>query len=325
LSIPGLPAIKGAASKSSSRVDFKVGSASKPFRQVAVLKGGPSSEREVSLRSGAAVAQGLCAAGYTVAEVDVTAARLDPLPAGTEAVFIALHGEFGEDGQVQSLLEQGRIPYTGSGPSASRVAFDKRLSKRVFQQAGIPTAPYEILGPTARRSLPLPLVVKPPRQGSTIGIHRVFNEAEWAPACADARRYDEEILAETFIDGRELTVGIVVDRALPVIEIEAPGGWYSYEVKYTKGATRHLVPAPLDAPTAQRCQALALDTFHALGCRSLARVDFRMDPDGQLYVLELNNIPGFTETSLLPEAAAAAGIAFAALCDRIMATATLEG
>jgi D-alanine-D-alanine ligase len=291
---------------------------------VAVLKGGPSSEREVSLRSGVAVASGLRAAGYDVREVDIVQPVLPPLN-GVSGVFVALHGEFGEDGQVQNRLEQLHLPYTGSGPASSRTSFDKRLSKQVFVQAGIPTPRYEVLGPRSRRALPLPVVVKPPRQGSTIGVHRVFQEDEWPPALQDALRYDDEVLVETFIPGREFTVGVVGDQALPAIEIVAPDGWYDYDAKYRQGGSRHLVPAPLDAGTAGRCRQIALDTFHALGCRGFGRVDFRLQDDGALFVLELNNIPGFTETSLLPEAARAVGIGFPELCDRIMKMATLDG
>ena len=295
----------------------------KRFHRVAVLKGGPSSERSISLLSGTAIARGLTQARYAVTEIDVTGRTLD-LPSGIEGVFIALHGEFGEDGQVQSLLEQRRIPYTGSGPASSRVSIDKRLSKEVFVKAGIPTAAHEVLGPRGRRTLPLPVVVKPPCQGSTYGIHRVTAEAEWPAAFADALSYDGEVLVETFIPGRELTCGVVGDQVLPVTEIVAPDGWYDFTAKYEKGQSRHLCPAPLDAATTRRCQDIALHVFKALGCRGLGRVDFRLSPAGDLFVLELNSIPGFTDTSLLPEAAQVAGIAFPDLCSRIMELATLD-
>lgn len=298
-------------------------SPSRKFTNVAVLMGGPSSERAISLKSGAAVARGLQSAGYSVNQVDATGPEVR-LPAGTEAVFIALHGEFGEDGTVQAQLQQQGIPYTGSGPEASRNAFDKRLSKRIFDRAGIPTAPYEILSNPAGRTLDLPVVVKPPCQGSTIGIFKVSRESEWDQAFAESIRYDGEVLVERFIPGRELTVGIIDGTALPVIEIVAPEGWYDFDAKYTKGQSRHLCPAPLEAAIEQRCKSIALSVFQALGCRGLGRVDFRLNPDGNLFVLELNNIPGFTETSLLPEAAAAAGIGFPELCRRIMEMATLE-
>lgn len=295
----------------------------KRFHRVAVLKGGPSAERSISLLSGTAVARGLAQAGYAVTEIDITGRTLD-LPSGIEGVFVALHGEFGEDGQVQSLLEQRRIPYTGSGPAASRTSIDKRLSKAIFIKAGIPTAAYEVLGPHGRRTLPLPVVVKPPCQGSTYGIHRVAAEAEWPAAFADALRYDGEVLVETFIPGRELTCGVVGDQVLPVTEIVAPDGWYDFAAKYEKGQSRHFCPAPLDETTTRQCQDIALRVFKALGCRGLGRVDFRLSPAGELFVLELNNIPGFTDTSLLPEAAQIAGIAFPDLCTRIMEMATLD-
>lgn len=286
-----------------------------------MLKGGPSTEREVSLKSGTAVAQGLRTAGYEVVEIDVRERELT-LPERVDGVFIALHGAFGEDGEIQAQCESRRIPYTGSGPDASRSSFDKRLSKEVFVRAGIPTPAYEVLGPGDRRTLALPVVVKPPCQGSTIGISRVTREEDWEAAFAGALRYDGQVLVETFIPGREFTVGIVGDTVLPVIEILAPDGWYDYDAKYREGQSRHLCPAPLDATTAARCQAIALEAFRALNCRGLGRVDFRRHDNGSLYVLELNNIPGFTRTSLLPEAAQAAGIGFAQLCQRIMELAT---
>jgi len=287
-----------------------------------VLKGGPSSEREVSLKSGAAVAKGLKSAGYEVIEVDVKGRTLD-LPRPVDGVFIALHGEFGEDGQIQQLLEARKIPYTGSNPASSRAAFDKRLSKEIFVKRGIPTAPYEVLGPTGKLTLPYPVVIKPPCQGSTIGIFKINSADEWTLKVQESLRYDGEIIAETFIPGRELTIGIVGDIAFPAIEILAPDGWYDFNAKYGKGQSRHLCPAPLDAALANRAKNIALDTFKALGCRGLGRVDFRLTDDGELYVLELNNIPGFTETSLLPEAAQAAGIGFPDLCAQIMEMARL--
>lgn len=296
---------------------------SRQFTKVAVLKGGPSSERNISLKSGAAVASGLRTAGYEVIEVDVTAHSLN-LPCAVDAVFIALHGEFGEDGQVQTLLEARGIPYTGSGPGSSRRAFDKRLSKEIFVTAGIPTARYETLCPTNSRSLPLPVVVKPPCQGSTIGIFKVSTEAEWDNAFRQSLQYDGEIIAETFIPGRELTVGVVGSTVLPAVEILAPDGWYDFDAKYIKGQSRHLCPAPLDQVIADRACDIALKTFTALGCRGMGRVDFRLTDAGELFVLEMNNIPGFTETSLLPEAAQAAGIPFPELCYRIMEMATLD-
>jgi D-alanine-D-alanine ligase len=282
--------------------------------------GGPSAEREVSLRSGAAVARGLKAAGYRVAEIDIRNHGLPAIPRDVDAVFVALHGEFGEDGQIQRVVEQAGIPYTGSSPDASRIAFDKRLSKQRLEAAGIPTPPYEVLAEPRDRTLRLPVVVKPPCQGSTIGAHRVFRLAQWHWAFGDAKRYGDAVLVESYIAGRELTVGVIgrEGEALPVVEVIAPNGWYDYRAKYTPGLTRYVVPARLDNRVAQRCQRLALAAFRALGCRGLARVDFRMSRRGELFVLELNSIPGFTETSLLPKAAGAAGLGFPDLCDRIV-------
>lgn len=289
----------------------------KRFKRIAVLKGGPSAEREVSLASGAAIANAFRGLGYDVSEIDVTDDHPE-VPVHVEAVFIALHGSFGEDGEVQKQLEARGIPFTGSGSLASRLSFDKVETKRIFERAGISTPRYEVLKPGASRSLPLPVVVKPPRQGSSIGISKVFKEEEWAAALDVAHAYGEDVLVETYIPGAELTVGIVDDLVLPIVEIRAPDGYYNYRAKYTKGLTEYLVPAPLSAEDTQRCQELAWNAFLALGCRGMGRVDIRFSPDGHAYVLELNTIPGFTETSLLPKAARAAGLEFGALCEKIM-------
>jgi len=287
------------------------------FGKVAVLMGGPSAEREVSLASGRAVSEGLRRSGYDVSEVDPAGRSLD-LPAGTEAVFIALHGEFGEDGVVQALLNQRGIPYTGAGAEASRKAFDKVVSKEILDRAGIPTAPYEVLRQGGRRTLALPVVTKPARQGSTIGLRRVLREEDWEDALAEAFSYDEEVVVEEYIAGRELTVGILGDQVLPSIEIVAPDSWYDYEAKYTSGACRYLAPAPVEDAVSRRLAELAMGTYRALDCRGFGRVDYRVANDGAVYVLEINTIPGFTQTSLLPKAAAALGIGFDELCDRIM-------
>jgi len=289
----------------------------KKFKQVAVLKGGFSKEREVSLRSGAAVAGGLRQAGYTVREIDVGGPDFT-VPDGVEAVFIALHGDFGEDGQIQQILEQKHIPYTGANPEGSRLAFAKDLTKDILVRSKIATPAHEILRPGQKRTLPLPVVAKPTRQGSSFGVHRVLRENEWDAALLETMTYNNEALVEEYIAGRELTVGIVGNEILPVIEIRAPEGNYDYHAKYTKGTTEYLVPAPLTKEDTILCRRLAIETYHALQCRGLGRVDLRLSPDGGLYVLELNTIPGFTETSLLPKAAKAAGYSFPALCERIM-------
>ena len=292
------------------------------FARVGVLMGGPSAEREVSLRSGAAVARGLREAGYQAVEIDLPGPELD-LPEDIEAVFIALHGAFGEDGTVQAMLAERGIPFTGSDAGPSRTAFDKAATKQVLDREGIPTPPYQVLHNGDPRRLDFPLVVKPTLQGSSIGLHRVGDESQWAEAVADARRFDGEVLVEAFIEGSELTVGLVGDTVLPVLEIRAPGGYYDYEAKYLSGQTEYLVPAPIPEPCARDCRRWAEAAFRSLGCRGLGRVDFRMDRAGRLFVLEVNTIPGFTETSLLPKAAAAAGMTFSELCARIMESASV--
>jgi len=284
---------------------------------IAVLMGGISAERAVSLASGAAIARALAAKGYRVTSVDVTS-RHFTLPEGTDLAFIALHGTYGEDGEIQAELARRGVAFTGSGEASSRAAFDKVLSKRCFERAGIHTPRYEVLQAGQPRTLSLPVVVKPPRQGSSLGLAKVMHEAEWLPALAKALEYDHEVLVEAYIPGRELTVGIVAGEVLPVVEIRAPDGHYDYKAKYTKGATEYLCPAPLEPAVAKQCQQIAWDTFVALEASGLGRVDIRLTDDGIPFVLELNSIPGFTETSLLPKAAAAAGFSFADLCDKIV-------
>lgn len=294
----------------------------KPFKNVAVLKGGFSAEREVSLESGAAIANGLRKAGYAVTEIDVTSPDFK-VPAGIDAVFIALHGTFGEDGGAQTRLTELGVPYVGADAAASRRSFDKLLTEICLRKAGVPVPESETLRRGDQRTLSLPVAVKPPRQGSSVGCSLVFNEADWAPAMEDALKYDDEILIQRFIPGREFTVGIVDGEVLPIVEIVTAAGWYDYTAKYKVDTTRYVIPAELDAGTAARMQAATLKTFIALGARGFGRVDFRMTPEGELFVLELNTIPGFTSHSLLPKAAAAAGIEFSVLCDRIMKTASL--
>jgi D-alanine-D-alanine ligase len=297
------------------------------FRNVAVLSGGVSSEREVSLRSGEAVAGGLGEAGYNVALVVLEREAVEGLPAGVEAVFIALHGGYGENGGVQADLDRLGLPYTGSGAAASRLAMDKVATKRLLAARGVPTPEFEVLaaGESRGRLLP-PLVVKPPRDGSSVGVTLVRRPDEWAGALAAARQVDSEVLVERYIAGREWTVGVLDGEALPPIEILAPGGWYDYEAKYVAGLADYCFPeCSADAVPVRRCRELALETFRAVGARGPGRVDFRLDADGTPWVLELNTIPGFTATSLLPKAAARAGIGFSRLCARIMELARHDG
>ena len=293
------------------------------FNRVAVLKGGVSSEREVSLRSGAAIAQGLREGGYIVEEVDVTSRELC-LPEGVEAVFVALHGQFGEDGGVQAILQERGLPYTGSNVESSRISFDKVLTRAQLIPCGVPVPQGEVLSAGDERTLSVPLVVKPPREGSSVGCHLVFDEADWEGAFNDAVSFSGEALVEEYIAGRELTVGIVGREVLPVVEILPAAEWYDFAAKYVTGDTQYQVPAVLEPQITKTLQDLALKTFDALGAEGFGRVDFRLSPEGRPYVLELNAIPGFTASSLLPKAAQEAGIGFSALCCRIMDLACLK-
>lgn len=287
------------------------------MKHIAVLMGGISAEREISLASGRAIASALAGHGYRVTPVDVTSESF-AIPHGIDLAFIALHGTYGEDGQVQAYLQSNGVLFTGADEESSRRSFDKILSKRCFEAHGINSPRYEVLLRGQRRTLPLPVVVKPPRQGSSIGLTIVEREEDWDRAVDAATALDAEMLVETFIPGRELTVGIVGEEVLPVVEIRAPRGHYDYKAKYTKGLTEYVCPAPLEADITRQCQTLAWRTFTALGARGLGRVDIRLAEDGHPYVLELNTIPGFTETSLLPKAARANGVSFADLCDKIV-------
>lgn len=298
------------------------------MKRVAVLMGGTSSEREVSLRSGAAVVEGLKEAGFDAVPVVLDKNAVERLPDGTEAVFIALHGGYGENGGVQADLDRLGVPYTGPGAAASRITIDKIATKRVLEAAGVPTAPYEVLERgDDRLTLPLPVVVKPPRDGSSVGISKVTEPEQWPEALKAARAADPkgEVLVEAFIPGREWTVGVIGGEALPVVEIRAPNGWYGYTEKYTKGVTQYVFPESTeDAPLVAQCQVLALLAFRATGCRGVSRIDFRVTPDGKPYVLEINTVPGFTATSLLPKAAAKKGLSFSALCARLLAHAACD-
>ena len=283
---------------------------------LAVLMGGPGSEREVSLRSGAAVARAFRGAGYRVTEVDVQGPEFE-LPPGTDLCINMIHGTFGEDGQIQAILDYRGIAYTGEGEAGSRIAFDKLASKKLFVDAGVPTPRWEVLEPGAKPTLPLPVVVKAPREGSSVGVHLVREAEQLEAALADCANLDREILVEELIEGRELTVGVVGDRALAVVEIRPHEGFYDYAHKYTKGASEYFCPAPLDEATTRRVQETALAAHRALGLEVYSRVDILLRADGEPFVLETNTIPGMTETSLLPKAAAAVGLDFLALCEEI--------
>ena len=302
------------------------------FRTIAVLMGGTSNERDVSLVSGRNVAEALAARGeYNVLSVTLDADNLEALPAGVDACYITLHGGWGENGGVQAALDARGIPYTGPGARASRIAMDKIETKKALDEAGIPNAPWCVVGEAdaaraeADLPLPLPVVVKAPRDGSSVGVYVVKTFDKWADAVRNAVRIDREkfggegeALVEAFIPGREMTVGVLGDAALPVVEICAPGGWYDYEAKYNSNATRYTFPTDGFLP---ELQCLARAAFDALGCRGVTRVDFRVTPEGRPYVLELNTSPGMTGHSLVPKAAARTGISFPDLCARVLESA----
>lgn len=290
-------------------------------KRIAVAMGGTSHEAEVSLRSGAAVAAALREAGYDVVEARLTRDAIDEVPRDVDAVFIALHGGYGEGGGIQADLDAAGLPYTGPGAAASRLCMDKPATKAVLRKAGVPTPEGAVVTVAAAAfppPFPLPVVVKPPRDGSSVGLSKVTEAGQWPEAVRLAAVQDAqgEALVERFVPGRELAVGVVGDEALPVLEIVAPNGWYDYHAKYAPGVSRHVYP-PEDAAT-REAQRLAVLAARATGCRGAVRVDFRLSPEGALYALEVNTAPGCTETSLLPDAAARAGIPFPALCARLI-------
>ncbi|MBI3882059.1 MAG: D-alanine--D-alanine ligase [Verrucomicrobia bacterium] len=287
---------------------------------ITVLLGGPSAEREVSLKTGAAVAKALRSLGHTVHEVDPQPGQLK-LGAGTQVVFLALHGTYGEDGSVQEELETLGVPYTGCGVQASALAFDKVLTKQRCVVAGVPTAKFEVLekaGASWPRGWNPPVVLKPVRQGSSVGLQFVNAVSEWAEKLTESFRYDTQVLMEERIEGRETTVGILDGQALPVVEVRPKQGTYDYRNKYTAGATEYFCPADFPAAVTAKIQAAALGAFHAIGGRDYSRVDVMVRANGEPCVLEVNTLPGMTETSLLPKAAAAAGINYAELCQRMV-------
>ena len=289
---------------------------------ISVMLGGPSAEREVSLRTGAAVVRALRSLGHTVTKLDPqNGAGSWTLPPETDVVFLALHGTYGEDGVIQRELDVLGVPYTGCGAEASRLAFDKLLTKQRCVVAGVNTPRFVVFdSPTAPFPVgwQLPVVLKPVRQGSSVGLQFVDKAEQWSGALAEALRHDTEVLCEERIMGRETTVGILDDAPLPVVEVRPRSGAYDYQSKYTAGATEYFCPAEFDAATTARIQAAGLAAFRAIGGRDYARVDVMVRPDGVPSVLEVNTLPGMTETSLFPKAAAAAGLDYPALCQRMI-------
>ncbi len=344
-------------------MDLKSAVEKKKYK-IAVLMGGNSAERDVSLSSGAGIIAGLRAAGHDAIGIDTalgagqlsghakaeiagikdeppTVTDLEAFSSetaiqtvsspdlkGVDLVFIALHGGMGENGTIQALLDLMGIPYTGSGVLASAAAMDKLIAKKIFIASGIPTPDYfvkasnEICGEKeliadVENSIGFPVVVKPNDQGSSVGLDIAEDASSLFDIAKKAAQYSDKVLFEKFIDGHELTVGILDDRTLPVVEIKPHGGFYDYRHKYTVGETDYLVPAPVSEAVEKRVRELGLMAFRALGCRDYARVDFRLSHEGELFCLEVNTLPGMTATSLVPKAAKAAGIDFPELLNRI--------
>jgi D-alanine-D-alanine ligase len=301
-------------------------------KRIAVMMGGLSREREISLKTGKAILKALTEKGYRVVALDVGGDITEKLvKEKIECAFLALHGRFGEDGTIQGMLELMRIPYTGSGVLASALAMHKIMAKKFFLCEKIPTPSFKVFQKEEiekdlqkKISLPLPLVVKPAREGSTIGISIVQREEELCPALKKAGEYDEEILVEEFMKGREITVGILENIPLPIIEIVPISGFYNYHAKYTKGETQYILPARIPREKYLFAQEISLRTFQTLGCSGVARVDLMTDENENPFVIDVNTMPGMTETSLLPKAASYAGISFEDLVERILLGASLK-
>ena len=310
------------------------------MKKIVVVMGGPSTEAEVSRRSGTAILEALKAKGYNAEGLELNPATFanDIKASGAEFVFNALHGKFGEDGIIQGTLEMMGIPYTGSGVMAAAVTMDKVATKRFFMAEGIPTPKahtyfrYEFkkrdLTGEILQEFSVPVVVKASSQGSSIGVVIVEKAEELEAALSEAFKYDREVLVEEFIKGRELTVAVwgneEKQEALPIIEITTVTGRYDYVTKYKVGASTHIIPAPLPEEVTKKVKEIAIRAFAVCGCSGMARVDFMLGEDNQPYVIEVNTIPGMTETSLVPDAGSAAGIEFPELCARILAMAGYE-
>lgn len=294
---------------------------------ITVMLGGPSAERDVSLRTGKAVAKALRSIGHEVKELDPKEAGWQ-LPAETQVVFLALHGTYGEDGTIQKELDEMGVPYTGCNAEASRIGFDKVLTKQKCVAAGVPTAKFMVFN-NASAPWPAgwepPVVLKPLRQGSSVGLQFVEHKDNWSKALAEALRHDTEVLMEERITGRETTVGILGDKILPLVEVKVKSGNFDYKNKYTPGATETFCPAAFDEAATKRIQEAALGAFKAIGGRDYARVDVMVRANGKPVVLEVNTLPGMTELSLFPKAAGVAGIDYPELCQRMVELALRRG
>lgn len=298
--------------------------------KIGVLMGGPSTEREISLKSGKAVYEALTGQGLDTVAIDI---KTDSVDENTRLLkshnlacaFIALHGRFGEDGRIQELLEQLGITYTGSGILASWLAMDKIASRRIFEIYGLAVPRYKVINKSfyspnwqVNRALKMPLVVKPATHGSSIGLSLVTQEKELDKAIETALGFDENILIEEYIPGREITVGILAEKALPVVEIMPTCKFFDYQAKYSAGLTDYRVPADIEEEVLKRVNQAALKAHKFLNCAGCSRVDIILSPDNIPYILEVNTIPGLTETSLLPKAARAGGIEFGQLCRKLI-------
>jgi D-alanine-D-alanine ligase len=302
-----------------------------PLGKVGVLYGGRSAEREVSLMSGQAVYDALLAQGVRAHLFDVGQHSLGELAAQQfDRVFVALHGRYGEDGTIQGALELLGIPYTGSGHLASALAMDKIMTKRLWQQAGLPTPDYRVIEQeedlhALPETIGLPLILKAPNEGSTIGLCKVVEAQALVSAYEAVRQYDLTILAEKFIAGRELTVAVLgagnTAHALPIVEIIAPGGDYDYQSKYFSDETQYVCPAKLSDALMQQISEIAVRAYQVLGCEGWARADLMLDTNLKPWLLEMNTSPGMTGHSLVPMAAKAAGLEFAQLCLQILSQA----
>jgi len=297
-------------------------------KKVGVVMGGLSPERDISLKSGRAVCGALKDAGWDVFPLEVfqeTREDIQRLVRGAcvDVVFIAMHGGFGEDGRLQKILEDMSVPFTGPAQEASRLAMDKAASRRIFERAGLCVPRCRVIRRRQRllsflHGLRYPIVVKPASQGSSIGVSLVPGWKEMSAAVVKAFQYDDTVLLEEFVKGMEITVSVLNGLALPIVAVIPKKSFFDFQAKYEKGLTEYVVPAPLEASVAQRAQRDAVAAYQALGCRHMARVDMIVDEKGRPVILEVNTVPGLTETSLFPKAARAAGIAFSALCAKLV-------
>lgn len=288
---------------------------------IALLMGGPGSEREVSLTSGKAVLEALRNEGFTNVTPVIVDTERPEIPAGTELCYNIIHGTYGEDGGLQSYLEELGLPYTGAGAATSRACFDKVLTKEAMVAAGVPTPASEVIPAGAMPSIPVPCVIKPPCEGSSVGVQIVREESQLAAAVAEAARYGSTLLVEEFIQGKELTVAILNGEALPVIHICPRTGFYDMQNKYPSmyggSGSDYICPADISPEETKAVQEAALAAYRALGVEVYGRVDVLLTDDGRPYVLEINTIPGMTGSSLFPKAAQAVGISYGELCSRI--------